>query len=145
MRAREELGRQGVLRLRFDGDRKVTVSAETLVDVAAWSLAEPVQRGDIGQPPTRLRAELQGDLPTPATTADLNHVIVVRGAGENSFEALLAEPEWEADPDAEVILTGARPTPNDVTQVLFTSGMELPTGAVNLHLPQRAGVIIGTP
>jgi cyclohexanecarboxylate-CoA ligase len=59
---------------------------------------------------------LRPDLP------DLEQVIVIGGAGENSFEALLTEPEWESDPAAEAILAGARPTADDVTQVLYTSG-----------------------
>ncbi|HZJ98320.1 MAG: cyclohexanecarboxylate-CoA ligase [Alcaligenaceae bacterium] len=52
----------------------------------------------------------------------LQHLIVVDGAGDNSFEALLSGPEWEKDPAAQSILTANRPGPDDVTQVLFTSG-----------------------
>ncbi len=59
---------------------------------------------------------LRADLPK------LERVITVGGAGDNSFKALLSGPQWESDPDAETILTGTRPTADDVTQVLYTSG-----------------------
>lgn len=52
----------------------------------------------------------------------LKYRIVVDGAGDNSFEALLSGPEWENDPDAQAILSANRPGPDDVTQVLYTSG-----------------------
>ena len=35
---------------------------------------------------------------------DLEHVVVIGGAGGNSFEKLLSEPKWEEAPDAEEIL-----------------------------------------
>lgn len=59
---------------------------------------------------------LRADLP------ELEHVIAIGGADDNSFEALLSGPEWESDPEAEAILSGARPIADDVTQVLYTSG-----------------------
>jgi len=59
---------------------------------------------------------LRGDLP------DLEQVIVVDGEGDNSFEALLSGPKWEKDPEAEGILMGSRLGPDDVTQVMYTSG-----------------------
>jgi cyclohexanecarboxylate-CoA ligase len=31
---------------------------------------------------------------------ELQHVVVVGGTGENSFEALLSGPHWEREPDA---------------------------------------------
>jgi len=64
---------------------------------------------------------LQPSLPS------LRHLVVI-GAQEagkpapHSFEALLSEPPWENEPDARGILTGSRPGPDDVTQVLYTSG-----------------------
>ena len=62
----------------------------------------------------------------PALPA-LEHVIVVGALddgrpGANSFEALLSTPRWEQDPDAHEILTRSRPGPDDVTQLLYTSG-----------------------
>ena len=53
---------------------------------------------------------------------DLQHVVVVNGSGANSFEALLSGPAWEQDPQAQAILTQHRPGPDDVTQLLYTSG-----------------------
>jgi len=52
----------------------------------------------------------------------LEHLIVVDGEGDNSFEALLSGPSWENAPDATAILTGNRPAPDDITQLLYTSG-----------------------
>ncbi len=58
---------------------------------------------------------------------DLRHIVIV-GAQEagkpaaHSFEALLSEPQWESEPDANDLLTRDRPGPDDVTQVIYTSG-----------------------
>jgi len=51
---------------------------------------------------------------------DLKHVVVVGGAGANSFDALLSGPENGAD--ARAILTRNRPGPDEVTQLIYTSG-----------------------
>ena len=56
------------------------------------------------------------------TLPDLKHVVVVGGAGDNSFEKLLSEPAWEAADDASTILNSNRPGPDDVTQLIYTSG-----------------------
>ncbi len=56
------------------------------------------------------------------TLPDLQHVVVVGGSGDNSFEKLLSDPSWEAAADASAILTGNRPGPDDVTQLIYTSG-----------------------
>jgi cyclohexanecarboxylate-CoA ligase len=53
---------------------------------------------------------------------DLQHVVVVGGSGDNSFEKLLSEPAWETADDARAILTQNRPGPDDVTQLIYTSG-----------------------
>jgi cyclohexanecarboxylate-CoA ligase len=53
---------------------------------------------------------------------DLQHVVVVGGSGDNSFEKLLSEPDWETADDARAILTQNRPGPDDVTQLIYTSG-----------------------
>lgn len=65
---------------------------------------------------------LQAQLPT------LERVVVV-GAGPapadksaDDFDALLAEPAWEREPDAASILARHRPGPDDVTQLIYTSG-----------------------
>ena len=49
-------------------------------------------------------------------------LLVIGGEGAQSFEAALTEPEWEKDPEAASILTGTRPQPDDVTQLMYTSG-----------------------
>ncbi|MGP8124157.1 MAG: cyclohexanecarboxylate-CoA ligase [Xanthobacteraceae bacterium] len=53
---------------------------------------------------------------------DLGHLVVVGGAGDNSFDRLLAERAWEDASDAGAILTATRPGPDDVTQLIYTSG-----------------------
>lgn len=58
---------------------------------------------------------------------DLQHVVVVGGEtngqpSTNSFEALLSGPHWELESDAQDILTRHRPGPDDITQLLYTSG-----------------------
>lgn len=63
-----------------------------------------------------MAAGLQPQLP------GLEHVVLVGGAGVNSFEALLSGPDWENAPDAQQILTRSRPGPDDVTQLIYTSG-----------------------
>ncbi|WP_137895589.1 cyclohexanecarboxylate-CoA ligase [Ramlibacter sp. 2FC] len=59
---------------------------------------------------------LQPELP------QLRQVVVVGGAGADSFEALLSGPAWENEADAREILTQHRPGPDDVTQLIYTSG-----------------------
>lgn len=57
-----------------------------------------------------------------ARLPQLEHVVVVGGESANSFEALLSGPEWEREADAHDVLTRHRPTADDVTQLLYTSG-----------------------
>ena len=52
----------------------------------------------------------------------LAQVVVVGGAGANSFEALLSGPAWENAVDAKDILNRSRPGPDDITQLIYTSG-----------------------
>jgi cyclohexanecarboxylate-CoA ligase len=76
-------------------------------------IAPKVFRGfDYEKMASGLRAGLPG----------LAHVIIVDGDGANSFEALLSGPAWENEPDAADILQRHRPRPDDVTQLLYTSG-----------------------
>lgn len=56
------------------------------------------------------------------TLPGLKKVITVDGDGDNSFDALLAGPRWEDEPDAADILSRNRPGPDDVTQLIYTSG-----------------------
>ena len=53
---------------------------------------------------------------------EIAQLVIVDGEGPNSFEALLSGPAWEQEPDAAEILSASRPGPDDVTQVIFTSG-----------------------
>ena len=53
---------------------------------------------------------------------EIKQLVIVDGEGPNSFEALLSGPAWEQEPDAAEILSASRPGPDDVTQVIFTSG-----------------------
>jgi cyclohexanecarboxylate-CoA ligase len=64
----------------------------------------------------RMARGLQDDVPS------LAHVVVVDGEGQDGFEALLSGPEWEKTTGAREILTANRPTGDDVTQLLYTSG-----------------------
>ena len=59
---------------------------------------------------------LKKDLPT------LERIVVVGGGGDDDFDALLTTPEWEKAPDAHAILTRSRPGPDDITQLMYTSG-----------------------
>lgn len=59
---------------------------------------------------------LQPELPS------LQRIVVVGGGGEDDFEALLVQPEWEKEPDAQQILSRSRPGPDDITQLIYTSG-----------------------
>lgn len=52
----------------------------------------------------------------------LRHIVPVGAEGDHSFDALLAGPAWEAEPDAADLLTASRPGPDDVTQLIYTSG-----------------------
>ena len=72
----------------------------------------------------------------------LKHHVVVDGPGDNSFEALLSGPEWEKEPAAQTILTANRPSPDDVTQVMFTSGTTgEPKGVMHTSNTTMANVI----
>ncbi len=62
-----------------------------------------------------------------ARLPELKQVVVIGaesngGPASNSFETLLSGPDWENGPDGRVILTYNRPEPDDVTQLLYTSG-----------------------
>ncbi len=59
---------------------------------------------------------LQAAVPT------LQRVLIVEGGGADDFDAVLTAPEWEKTEGAQAILTGARPGPDDITQLIYTSG-----------------------
>lgn len=52
----------------------------------------------------------------------LEHVVIVDGQGDNSFEALLSGIDWENGGAAHSVLQQSRPTPDDITQLIYTSG-----------------------
>ena len=53
---------------------------------------------------------------------DLRRIVVVDGGGPDDFDALLTQPAWEQEDDADTLLHGSRPGPDDVTQLIYTSG-----------------------
>lgn len=61
-------------------------------------------------------AEIRPDLPS------VRHAFVVNGKGEQSFERHFLERAWEEETDAQALFRSRRPGPNDLTQLLYTSG-----------------------
>ncbi len=59
---------------------------------------------------------LQADLPF------LQRVIIVGGKGTDDFDTLLTTPKWEDEPHATALLSRHRPGPDDITQLMYTSG-----------------------
>lgn len=53
----------------------------------------------------------------------LSHVFVVGGADpQSSFEQRLLAPAWEAETDTAALFSARRMSPNDVTEIMYTSG-----------------------
>ena len=73
--------------------------------------------------------EIQPNLPK------LEHVFAIGGSGDASFEKYFLERRWEQEtPDADKMLKARRMQPNEVMQLLYTSGTTgEPKGA--LHTP----------
>ena len=61
-------------------------------------------------------AEIRGDL------SRLTDVLVVGGNDDNSFERRLLDRRWEEDVRVRDLLSRRAPLPNDITQLLYTSG-----------------------
>ena len=61
-------------------------------------------------------ADIRADLPR------LAHLLVVGAGGEESFERRLLERRWEDEVDLPALFARHAPSPNDVTQLLYTSG-----------------------
>jgi cyclohexanecarboxylate-CoA ligase len=57
-----------------------------------------------------------------ATLPSLQHVVVVGSGGADDFDTLLAGPAWEREADAAQLLQRSQPGPDDVTQLMYTSG-----------------------
>jgi cyclohexanecarboxylate-CoA ligase len=61
--------------------------------------------------------EIQADLP------QLKHVFAIGGEGEASFERYFLERRWEQEtPDADQVLAARRMRPDEVMELLYTSG-----------------------
>ncbi|MGO9057189.1 MAG: AMP-binding protein [Candidatus Binataceae bacterium] len=65
----------------------------------------------------------------PALIADIRaalprlaHLLVIGGSGEESFERRLLDRRWEDAVDLAALFARQAPSPNDVTQLLYTSG-----------------------
>ncbi len=69
-----------------------------------------------GFPYAAMMAELQPELP------DLRRVFAIGGKGEESFESYFLEHPWETEMDAAAIFAERRLVPDDVVQLLYTSG-----------------------
>ncbi|MBF7054797.1 AMP-binding protein, partial [Halomonas sp. KAO] len=52
----------------------------------------------------------------------LEHVLVIDGQGEESFERVLLERAWEEEIDTAELFKARRPSGDDVVQILYTSG-----------------------
>ncbi len=61
-------------------------------------------------------AEIRADLP------HLANLLVIGGSGEDSFERRLLNRRWEHEVDLATLFARHAPSPNDVTQLLYTSG-----------------------
>lgn len=64
----------------------------------------------------RMVDELSAELP------HLRDVLVIGGRGARSFEETLVERPWEEEMDAAAVFRARKPSPNDLTQLLYTSG-----------------------
>jgi cyclohexanecarboxylate-CoA ligase len=54
---------------------------------------------------------------------NLDHVLVVGGSDQDtSFERVLVERAWETEIDPAALFRERRPDPNDVTEIMYTSG-----------------------
>lgn len=63
-----------------------------------------------------LIAEIRPELPA------LKHVLVIGGDGPDSFERCLVDRRWEDEVDTRALFETRRPAPDDVVQLLYTSG-----------------------
>lgn len=64
----------------------------------------------------QMMSELRPDLPA------LEHVFALGGAGPQSFEEIFLLRRWEDEMDGAAIFAERRLSPNDVIQILYTSG-----------------------
>ena len=70
--------------------------------------------------------ELRSKLP------NLEHVFFLGGRGKVSFEAQFLERRWEEEFDAEELFIERRPSPNEIIELLYTSGTSgVPKGVLH--------------
>ena len=63
-----------------------------------------------------LARELQRELPA------IEHIFVLGGEGEEAFEARFLKTRWEDDGTGPALFAARKPAPNDIIEVLYTSG-----------------------
>ena len=64
----------------------------------------------------------------------LEHVFVIGADAPDSFERRLSEHPWEEGVDADAVFRSIRPDPNDVTELMYTSGTTgQPKGVLHTH------------
>jgi len=62
----------------------------------------------------------------------LEHVYFLDGEGDTSFEARFIDRRWEEEVDAEALFAARRPDPNDIIELLYTSGTSgVPKGVLH--------------
>lgn len=70
--------------------------------------------------------ELRPNLP------NLEHIFILDGEGDASFEARFLDRRWEDEPGADDLLAARRPDPNDIIELLYTSGTSgVPKGVLH--------------
>ena len=64
--------------------------------------------------------------------AKLEHVFYLDGKGDESFENRFIERRWEEEVDADTLFAERRPDPNDIIELLYTSGTSgVPKGVLH--------------
>jgi len=70
--------------------------------------------------------ELRPNLP------QLEHIFILGGEGDASFEAQFIDRRWEEEVDGDALFAERRPEPNDIIELLYTSGTSgVPKGVLH--------------